>query len=170
MPKELQCTAGKTARLWLQGKGGGRKPGQAMVLLPPKQGRQKTIQPPTLRDCGKRLSMTIRSCERRRLGSRLSRTQARDRALCHHPCSKLMKQSGPQETMTTGWPAPIRSALPSASAPPLGRPRRGKCARSRLVQCTSASRDCTYPEWAVRPRPFMIPNRSCCRFLLALPT
>ena len=43
MPKEfnLQCAAGKTARLWLQGKGGGRKPGQAMVLLPPKQGEAK---------------------------------------------------------------------------------------------------------------------------------
>ena len=34
----LQCAAGKTARVWLQGKGGGLKPGQAAVLLPPKDG------------------------------------------------------------------------------------------------------------------------------------
>ena len=40
MPKgfNLQCAAGKTARVWLQGKGGGLKPGQAAVLLPPKKG------------------------------------------------------------------------------------------------------------------------------------
>ena len=40
MPKvfNLQCAAGKTARVWLQGKGGGLKPGQAAVLLPPKEG------------------------------------------------------------------------------------------------------------------------------------
>jgi hypothetical protein len=35
MPKgfDLKCGAGKTARLWLQGKGGGLTPG---LLLPPK--------------------------------------------------------------------------------------------------------------------------------------
>ena len=40
MPKgfNLRCAAGKTARVWLQGKGGGLKPGQAMVLLPPEAG------------------------------------------------------------------------------------------------------------------------------------
>ncbi|MFZ0852606.1 MAG: hypothetical protein WAO08_25795 [Hyphomicrobiaceae bacterium] len=40
MPKgfNLQCAAGKTARVWLQGKGGGLKPGEAAVLLPPKEG------------------------------------------------------------------------------------------------------------------------------------
>jgi hypothetical protein len=40
MPKgfDLRCAAGKTARVWLQGKGGGLKPGQAAVLLPPKEG------------------------------------------------------------------------------------------------------------------------------------
>ena len=40
MPKgfDLRCAAGKTARVWLQGKGGGLKPGQAGVLLPPKEG------------------------------------------------------------------------------------------------------------------------------------
>jgi hypothetical protein len=40
MPKgfHLRCAAGKTARVWLQGKGGGLKPGQAAVLLPPKEG------------------------------------------------------------------------------------------------------------------------------------
>ena len=40
MPKgfNLRCAAGKTARVWLQGKGGGLKAGQAMVLLPPKAG------------------------------------------------------------------------------------------------------------------------------------
>jgi hypothetical protein len=39
MPKgfDLRCGAGKTARVWLQGKGGGLKPGQAAVLLPPKE-------------------------------------------------------------------------------------------------------------------------------------
>jgi hypothetical protein len=38
MPKgfDLKCEAGKTARVWLQGKGGGLTPGQALVLLPPK--------------------------------------------------------------------------------------------------------------------------------------
>ena len=40
MPKgfNLQCPAGKTARVGLQGKGGGLKPGEAAVLLPPKEG------------------------------------------------------------------------------------------------------------------------------------
>lgn len=40
MPKgfELRCAAGKTARVWLQGKGGGLKAGQAFVLLLPKEG------------------------------------------------------------------------------------------------------------------------------------
>jgi hypothetical protein len=38
MPKgfDLKCGAGKTARVWLQGKGGGLTPGQALVLLPPR--------------------------------------------------------------------------------------------------------------------------------------
>ena len=31
---DLRCGAGKTARVWVQGKGGVLKPGQAMVLLP----------------------------------------------------------------------------------------------------------------------------------------
>jgi hypothetical protein len=30
----IQCGPGKTARVWLQGKGGSLKPGQALVLLP----------------------------------------------------------------------------------------------------------------------------------------
>jgi len=34
----LRCAAGKTARVWLQGRGGELKSGQAMVLLPPKEG------------------------------------------------------------------------------------------------------------------------------------
>jgi hypothetical protein len=34
----LRCAAGKTARVWQQGKGGGLKPGQAFVLLPGKKG------------------------------------------------------------------------------------------------------------------------------------
>jgi hypothetical protein len=40
MPKgfDLRCAEGKTARVWLQGRGGGLKPGQAMVLLPVKEG------------------------------------------------------------------------------------------------------------------------------------
>jgi len=31
---DLRCGSGKTARVWLQGKGGSLKPGQALVLLP----------------------------------------------------------------------------------------------------------------------------------------
>jgi hypothetical protein len=40
MPKgfDLRCAAGKTARVWLQGTGGGVKPGYAVVVLPPKEG------------------------------------------------------------------------------------------------------------------------------------
>jgi hypothetical protein len=40
MPKgfDLRCAAGKTARVWLQGKGGGLKPGEAVVLLRVKEG------------------------------------------------------------------------------------------------------------------------------------
>jgi hypothetical protein len=40
MPKgfDPRCGAGKTARVWLQFKGGGLKPGQAPVLLPLKDG------------------------------------------------------------------------------------------------------------------------------------
>ena len=34
---DLKCGAGKTARVWLQGTGGGLKPGQAFVLLPSKE-------------------------------------------------------------------------------------------------------------------------------------
>ena len=39
MPKglNLKRAAGKTARVWLQGKGGGLAPGQALVLLPVKE-------------------------------------------------------------------------------------------------------------------------------------
>ena len=40
----LRCAAGKTARVWLQGKGGGLKPGQAMVLLPPAAGETLASQ------------------------------------------------------------------------------------------------------------------------------
>jgi hypothetical protein len=38
MPKgfDLKCGTGKNARVWLQGKGGGLTPGQALALLPPK--------------------------------------------------------------------------------------------------------------------------------------
>jgi hypothetical protein len=40
MPKgvNLQCAAGKTARIWLQRKGGKLLPGQALVLLPIAEG------------------------------------------------------------------------------------------------------------------------------------
>jgi len=40
MPKgfDLRCGAGKTARVWLQGKGGSLTPGRAFVLLPPSEG------------------------------------------------------------------------------------------------------------------------------------
>ena len=39
MPKgfNLQCYAGKTTRVWLQGKGGALTPGNAFVLLPIKE-------------------------------------------------------------------------------------------------------------------------------------
>jgi hypothetical protein len=45
MPKgfDLRCGAGKTARVWLQGKGGGFKPGQGFVLLPPKEGEDDNL-------------------------------------------------------------------------------------------------------------------------------
>jgi hypothetical protein len=35
---DLRCAAGKIARVWLQGKGAGLTAGQALVLLPPKEG------------------------------------------------------------------------------------------------------------------------------------
>jgi hypothetical protein len=40
MPKgfNLRCSAGKTARVWLQGKGGALALGQALVLLPVRPG------------------------------------------------------------------------------------------------------------------------------------
>jgi hypothetical protein len=38
----LRCAAGKTARVWLQGKGGGLMPGQTLVLLPVKEGETDT--------------------------------------------------------------------------------------------------------------------------------
>jgi hypothetical protein len=40
MPKgfNLRCAAGKTARVWPQGKGGALTPGQALVLLPLQNG------------------------------------------------------------------------------------------------------------------------------------
>lgn len=43
MPKgfDLRCGAGKTARVWLQGKGGVLVPRQAMVLLPVKDGETR---------------------------------------------------------------------------------------------------------------------------------
>jgi len=49
MPKgfNLKCAAGKTARVWLQGKGGGLRPGEAVVLLCVKEGRRATRQPRT---------------------------------------------------------------------------------------------------------------------------
>jgi hypothetical protein len=39
MPKgfDLRCGAGKTARVWVQGKGGALKLGQALVLVPRKE-------------------------------------------------------------------------------------------------------------------------------------
>jgi hypothetical protein len=43
MPKgfDLRCGAGKTARVWLQGKGGELRPGQALVLLALKRGENE---------------------------------------------------------------------------------------------------------------------------------
>ena len=43
MPRrfDLRCGAGKTARVWVQGKGGALKPGQAMVLLPLREGEHE---------------------------------------------------------------------------------------------------------------------------------
>ena len=38
---DLRCGAGKTARVWVQGKGGALKPGQAMVLLPLREGEHE---------------------------------------------------------------------------------------------------------------------------------
>jgi hypothetical protein len=42
---DLRCAAGKTPRLWLQGKGGKVVLGQAMVLLHPKKGQTLPVQP-----------------------------------------------------------------------------------------------------------------------------
>jgi hypothetical protein len=42
---DLRCAAGKTARVWLQGRDGALKPGQAMVHLPLKEG--ESAQSPT---------------------------------------------------------------------------------------------------------------------------
>jgi hypothetical protein len=39
---DLRCGAGKTARVWLQGRGGGLKLGQAFVLLPKKDGETES--------------------------------------------------------------------------------------------------------------------------------
>jgi hypothetical protein len=36
---DLWCSAGKTARVWLQGDGGSIKPGEALILLPPQSNR-----------------------------------------------------------------------------------------------------------------------------------
>jgi hypothetical protein len=43
MPKgcDMQCAAGQTARVWVQGNGGALKPGQAMVLLPLREGENE---------------------------------------------------------------------------------------------------------------------------------
>ena len=45
MPKgfDLRWGADKTARVWVQGKGGALKPGQAMVLLPLREGEDEKI-------------------------------------------------------------------------------------------------------------------------------
>jgi hypothetical protein len=44
MPKgfDVRCGAGKTARVWLQEKGGALKAGQALVLLPLKDGETES--------------------------------------------------------------------------------------------------------------------------------
>ena len=56
MPKgfNLQCAAGKTARVWLQGKGGALKPGQAAVLLPPREGETEASPWPIAHRCARR--------------------------------------------------------------------------------------------------------------------
>jgi hypothetical protein len=43
MPKgfNLRCAAGKTARVWQQGRGGALTPGQAVVLLPVREGETR---------------------------------------------------------------------------------------------------------------------------------
>ena len=45
MPRrfDLRCGAGKTARVWVQAKGGALKPGQAMVLLPLREGEHENL-------------------------------------------------------------------------------------------------------------------------------
>jgi hypothetical protein len=59
MPKgfDLKCGAGKTARVWLQGKGGGLTPGQALVLLPPKANESSIHPLHTSRHCAPHLSI-----------------------------------------------------------------------------------------------------------------
>jgi hypothetical protein len=40
----LRCAAGKTARVWQQGKGGTLSPGMALVLLPVRKGETEDSQ------------------------------------------------------------------------------------------------------------------------------
>jgi hypothetical protein len=69
MPKgfDLRCGAGKTARVWLQGKGGGLKPGQALVLLPLKSGENENSPAAYLSPLRQAL-IDIRSLERAHVG------------------------------------------------------------------------------------------------------
>ena len=78
MPRgfDLRCGAGKTARVWVQGKGGALKPGQAMVLLPLREGEDENSPAGYLAP----LRQTRPARKRHRLRERLPRAQARHRA------------------------------------------------------------------------------------------
>jgi hypothetical protein len=56
MPKgfDLRCGPGKTARVWVQGKGSALKPGQAMVLLPLREGEDEIRWPDISHRCDRR--------------------------------------------------------------------------------------------------------------------
>ena len=61
MPKgfNLQCAAGKTARVWLQRKGGELLPGQTLVLLPIAEGETDDSPVAYRSPCAKPSSMTM---------------------------------------------------------------------------------------------------------------
>jgi hypothetical protein len=68
MPKgfNLRCAAGKTLRIWLQGKVGALKPGQALVLLPHKRrGDRRVARRLSRAPAAGAARQQQRSCERR---------------------------------------------------------------------------------------------------------
>jgi hypothetical protein len=82
MPKgfDLRCGAGKTARVWLQGKGGELRPGQALVLLPLKRGENESSPAGYLAPLRQALIDTNKRHVNLRMRERLSSAEAGYRA------------------------------------------------------------------------------------------